>query len=140
MSVSIQPFRIEDYDAVVAFWGSQEGVGLNESDTREAIHLFLDRNRGMSFVVRDAGTVVGAALCGTDGRRGYLHHVAIAKEYRGKGWGRRLVEICLGELKKCGISRCNIFLFTDNVEGEAFWKKIGYRVRVDLKVMQRVLV
>lgn len=139
MSVSIQPFRIEDYDAVVAFWEKQDGVGLNESDTRDAIQLFLERNRGMSFVVRDAGTVVGAALCGTDGRRGYLHHVAIAKEYRGKGWGRRLVEICLGELKKSGISRCNIFLFADNEAGEAFWKKIGYRVRVDLKVMQRVL-
>jgi len=139
VSVTIQPFQIEDYDAVVAFWEKQDGVGLNESDTREAIQLFLDRNRGMSFVVRDGATVIGAALCGTDGRRGYLHHVAIAKEYRGRGWGRKLVESCLSELKTCGISRCNLFLFADNVEGEAFWKKIGYRVRADLKVMQRPL-
>ncbi len=139
MSVSIQPFQLEDYEAVVAFWKQQDGVGLNESDSREAIQLFLERNRGMSFVVREGASVIGAALCGTDGRRGYLHHVAIAKEHRGRGWGRKLVEACLGELKTCGISRCNIFLFADNVEGEAFWKKIGYRVRADLKVMQRPL-
>jgi N-acetylglutamate synthase len=143
MSVSMDcvfdVMSVSDYDETVAFWKKQEGVGLNESDSREAIAFFLNRNAGMSFVVRQGGKIVGAALCGTDGRRGYLHHVAVDSSLRGKGLGRKLVERCLAELSKAGISRCNIFLFADNVEGETFWKKMGYRVRCDLKIMQRVM-
>lgn len=139
MTCTIDEMTIADYDETFAFWQKQEGVGLTESDSREAIALFLNRNAGMSFVVRAEGRIVGAALCGTDGRRGYLHHVAIDAALRGNGLGRRLVERCLVELVKIGIPRCNIFLYADNVAGEAFWKKLGYRVRSDLKIMQRPL-
>jgi hypothetical protein len=40
-------------------------------------------------------------------------------------------------LEKTGIHKCNIFLYADNVEGEAFWKRIGWTKRADLQMMQR---
>jgi hypothetical protein len=45
------PFAISDFDEVLALWQRTEGVGLNESDTRENIAGYLPRNPGMSFVV-----------------------------------------------------------------------------------------
>jgi N-acetylglutamate synthase len=41
----------EDYDEVRARWERSTGIGLNESETREAIGLFLTRNPGLSLVV-----------------------------------------------------------------------------------------
>lgn len=135
----LRPMTGADYDAVVRLWEATEGVGLNESDTRPAIESYLVRNPNLSFVAFDAGAIVGAVLCGHDGRRGYLHHLAVAESHRGRGLGKGLVEACLARLRQLGIQKCNIFLYADNIAGEAFWKHNGWLDRFDLRVMQKVL-
>jgi putative acetyltransferase len=130
---------IADYSAVLRLWQGSEGVGLNESDARPAIESFLARNPGLSLVALTGGEIVGAVLCGHDGRRGYLHHLAVAKSHRGRGLGKGLVEACLAGLRPLGIQKCNLFLFADHAAGEAFWSHLGWRQRADLQVMQRVL-
>ena len=77
----VRIFRIKDYDAVFALWRRSEGVGLNESDTRAAIASFLRRNPRHSFIAEKQGRIIGAVLCGHDGRRGYLHHLAVASGF-----------------------------------------------------------
>ncbi len=139
MSCAIRPLNIADYEAVLWLWQETEGVGLNESDSRERIALFLARNPGLSRVALEGTNIVGAVLCGHDGRRGYLHHLAVAKTHRKLGLGKALVEACLTDLVQLDISKCNIFLFADNVEGEAFWQHHGWLARPDLQVMQKPL-
>jgi ribosomal protein S18 acetylase RimI-like enzyme len=135
-AATIRVFRIADYDEVFKLWRRTEGVGLNESDTRDAIAAFLRRNPRLSFVAVKSGRIVGAVLCGHDGRRGYLHHLAVAKRYRGCGLGQQLVEDCLAKLRALGISKCNIFIFGDNTSGMTFWKNQGWTVRTELRLMQ----
>lgn len=130
---------IADYDAVFRLWQATEGVGLSESDERPAIESFLVRNPNLSLVALDGNEIVGAVLCGHDGRRGYLHHLAVAKGRRGRGLGKGLVESCLTGLRRLGILKCNLFLFSDHAAGEAFWKHNGWRHRSDLRVMQKML-
>lgn len=135
---TIRPLTPDDYDHVRQLWEGIEGVGLNESDSREAILLFLERNPELSLIVTSpSGEIAGAVLCGHDGRRGYLHHLAVAKGERGNGLGAALVDRCLSSLKNIGILKTNIFLFSDNSSGEAFWKHQGWTKRDDLVVMQR---
>lgn len=127
-----------DYDEVFALWQNTEGVGLNESDTRENIAKFLLRNPDMSFIARDSsGELIGAVLCGHDGRRGYLHHLAVAKSQRGQGLGKSLLNACLAALKREGIIKCNIFVYAHNESGQSFWKHSGWNPRSDLLVMQQ---
>jgi len=130
---------VADYETVLRLWQQTEGVGLNESDTRESIAAFLARNPGLSRVALDGTNLVGAVLCGHDGRRGYLHHLAMARTHRKLGLGGALVETCLADLAGQGIAKCNIFLFADNAAGEAFWKHNGWAKRCDLQVMQKHL-
>ena len=80
MTFSISPLTIESYDAVLALWKQCEGVGLSDADSKEGIQRYLDRNPGMSFVATASGVVVGAVLAGHDGRRGYVHHLAVHQE------------------------------------------------------------
>jgi putative acetyltransferase len=136
----VRILRLSDYPSVYALWKKTEGIGLSESDTREAIARFLKRNRNLSLVATLGGRIVGTILCGHDGRRGYLHHLAVAAAFRRRGLGRKLVNICLEKLNAEGIPKCNLFLFASNTSGKAFWRRIGWTVRADLRLVQRTTV
>ena len=139
MSIEITEFSPADYDDSRAFWAAMPGIGLDldDADSPEQMRIYLRRNPGFSFVARDAGNIVGAVLCGHDGRRGYMHHLAVDPAHRGKGIGRALVSKCLAALGAAGIQRCNIFIFSENEEGKAFWAKAGWSTYDDLLLMHR---
>jgi N-acetylglutamate synthase len=135
MDVTLREFTMADYEQAWALWEKSEGIGLSQADSRENIELFLRRNPGMSWVAVRGGAVVGAVLCGHDGRRGFLHHLAVSPAERRAGLGRRLVETSLGALHAAGMRKCHIFVMSDNEEGRRFWTRIGWELRTTLVVM-----
>jgi putative acetyltransferase len=139
MRCVIKPMTVADYDEALCLWQNAEGVGLSASDTQPAIASYLKRNRGMSFVARDGKRLVGAVLCGHDGRRGCLYHLAVASSHRRKGIGGKLVARSIAELKRCGILKCNIFFYAHNTTGERFWRTRGWKKRLDLRLAQKDL-
>ncbi len=126
---------MQDYPAALDLWRRSEGVSVGASDTRERIASYLRRNPGLSFVAYDGNGLVGAVLCGHDGRRGFLHHLAVASDHRRCGIGSRLAALCLDRLKASGISRCHLFVQKENTAAVAFWRRIGWRERIDLVMM-----
>lgn len=137
MAFQIRPIQQQDLPDLLEFWARTPGVGLNESDTPECLKVYLDRNPGLSLIALNGDSIAGAVLCGHDGRRGYLNHLAVAETCRRQGLGRRLVERCLTKLHALGIRRCNIFLYANNDAGAAFWSRCGWNHRSDLVLMQR---
>ena len=131
----IEAFSMGDYEEAAALWAAMPEIGLDDADARENMDRFLARNPGMSFVARHEGKLVGAVLCGHDGRRGYLHHLAVLPQYRNRGLGRELVERCVRALAVAGIQRCNIFIFAENEDGKRFWRKTGWWTYERLELM-----
>jgi len=136
MTVELRPLVESDLPTVLALWNGMAGIGLNESDTPERLAAFLRRNPGLSRMAFRSNVLVGAVLCGHDGRRGTLHHLAVIPAARGQGIGRALVEACLSALASEGILKCNIFLFANNEAGLRFWNRAGWNPRLDLQVLQ----
>ena len=136
--VEIVPMRSDDVVEARVLWARTEGIALHEADSPEALRGYLERNPGCSFVARDGSQLAGVALAGHDGRRGYLHHVAVAPAFRKQGIGRDLVERCLSALRDQGILKCHLFVLNDNVEGMKFWASLGWRQR-DLQMMSLTL-
>lgn len=139
MSLTIRTMRPRDYDEVVALWRACPGVGVSDSDTREGIARFLRANSGLSFVALDDGRLVGAVLCGHDGRRGYLSHLGVAPGARRRGIGRELVGRCVAALAQEGIDKCHIFVFEENADALAFWRDAGWSARPELRVLSRII-
>jgi ribosomal protein S18 acetylase RimI-like enzyme len=137
MALQFRPFTMADYDDAYSLWNRTEGVGLSQADEPQNLARFLARNPGLSFVAEEEGRIVGAVLCGNDGRRGFLHHLAVEKASRRSGIGRSLVERCLSALAAAGLRKCHLFVLADNVEGQRFWRTIGWEERTTLKVMSR---
>ena len=136
--MGIRNMTIDDYEQVVQLWQATEGVGLHEyEDSQAGIAQYLARNPGMSLVWREAKQIVGSVLCGHDGRRGYLHHLAVATSYRGRGIGAKLVAHALKKLAQEGIRKCNTFSFDDNQVGLAFWNHLGWQQRDDIQILSR---
>lgn len=135
MAIEYFPMVREDYSEAYALWKRCEGIGLSNADSECAISAFLVRNPEMSFIARKDGKLIGTGLCGSDGRRGYLYHLAVDPEYRREGTGAELASRCLAALKAAGIGKCHIMVFKDNLDGQKFWEKTGWILRSDLVVM-----
>lgn len=136
--VQVRPMVEEDIPAALALWQGLPGIGLRDADSPDALARYLRRNPGCSFVAVLDGGLVGVSLAGHDGRRGYLHHVAVAPDHQRHGIGRMLVDACLTALKAEGIEKVHLFVKADNAAGRRFWESAGWRERTDLVVMSVV--
>ena len=133
--ISTREFIIDDYDKAVALWRMVEGVEVAEGDSKEEIRAYLLRNPGLSRVAEENGAMVGAVLCGHDGRRGLIYHLAVAPASHGKGIGKLLVRECLTRLRATGIVRALILVAGDNASAHSFWLRIGWEDVTDVIVM-----
>ena len=124
--ITTREFLIDDYDAALQLWQRVEGLEVAEGDDREGVARFLARNRGVSRVAIDGSAVVGVAMCGHDGRRGHVYHLAVDPAYRRYGLGRRLVKECLDGLRRAGVLRAIILVADNNFGGAEFWKRAGW--------------
>ena len=85
----IRTMTIEDYEQVHDLWMKIHGFGIRSvDDSKEGVERFLKRNPTTSVVAVEDDKIVGAILCGHDGRRGCLYHVCVDEAYRMRGIGR----------------------------------------------------
>jgi ribosomal protein S18 acetylase RimI-like enzyme len=124
--IEIREFLIDDYEAAFDLWKRVGGLEICEGDEREGVAKFLAYNPGLSRVATDGTRIVGAALCGHDGRRGHVYHLAVDPECQGRGVGQRLVDECLKGLRRAGLQRAIILVADDNPRGQKFWKQAGW--------------
>ena len=129
----VRVMRIEDYDQIYALWSKIKGFGIRSiDDSREGIERFLKRNPTTSVVAEEDGKIVGAILCGHDGRRGCFYHVCVDEKYRMRGIGKSMVVFAMEALKEEKINKVSLIAFTKNDIGNTFWKEIGWTKREDL--------
>jgi len=138
MTIEIRELESTDFDAVTTLWREASGVVVRDVDRREPLTAYLARNPGLSFVALDDGTIVGAVLCGTDGRRGYLQHLAVARSHQRRGIGRELAARCVNALAAQGIDKCHLIVLVDNHRAAAFWTRIGWSDRLDVRLMSHI--
>ena len=124
--ITTREFSINDYDEVLQLWQTVEGLEVAEGDDKEGVAQFVTRNPKLSRVATDGSKIVGVAMCGQDGRRGYIYHLAVDPGFRRYGLGKRLVQECLEGLRRAGIVRAIILVADYNRGGAEFWKRAGW--------------
>ncbi len=125
--------NIDDYDEMFELWSNTEGMGLRSlDDSKEGISKFLNRNPNTNFICRIDNKLVGAILCGNDGRRGYIYHAVVHKDFQRKNIGTLLVEKVIEALDREGIKKVALVVYSNNLNGNQFWESLGFIDRFDL--------
>lgn len=139
--MQLRLLTMDDYNSIYALWSSTPGMGLRTlDDSHEGIGCFLKRNPTTCFAaLNDMESIIGVILCGHDGRRGYIYHMAVAPECRRLGIGTMLVDAALEALRQEGIHKAALVAFSTNEAGNRFWESIGFSERKDLVYRNKVI-
>ncbi len=135
--MEIRSMTIDDYDEIFNMWQITSKRALSEADSRENIARYLKRNEGMSLVAVKDGRIIGTVLAGHDGRRGFIHHMAVLPEFRRRHIGNKLATEAIKRIFEDGIDKTHIFCYQDNFTGQDFWTSLGFKKRGDLFVYSR---
>lgn len=130
----IREMTIEDYEEVYRMWQITTKRALSKADEKTQMERYLRRNAGMSQVAVIDGKIVGTVLAGHDGRRGFIHHMAVMPEYRRKHIGHSLAEKAIEKIQSEGIDKTHIFCYQNNETGQSFWRDFGFKKREDVFV------
>jgi len=133
----IRPLRMSDYDQVHRLWSQCEGVCLEDDDERGRIEMYLKRNPGLCYAAVVGKRLVGSVLCGHDGRRAVLRHLAVEGAYRKRGIAQALIAKVFAALSEQRIRKCNIYVLDANAAGLEFWRHLGAKlVEYDWRTFQ----
>ncbi|MCI7084603.1 MAG: GNAT family N-acetyltransferase [bacterium] len=130
----IREMKPEDYDQIYSMWQITSKRALSEADSRQGIEKYLARNPGMSMVAEIDGKIVGTVLAGHDGRRGFIHHMAVMPQFRRHGIGKKLAKAATDKIFEDGIDKIHIFCYQNNETGQSFWRDFGFEKREDVFV------
>jgi ribosomal protein S18 acetylase RimI-like enzyme len=125
--MQIREFRSGDGDALRALW-TLVGLPLIGDDDA-GLEVFAERNPGLFIVVEADGRLVGTAMGGWDGRRGWIYHVAVHPDHRRQALAGKLVARIEDGLRAVGCVRANLIVEHGNDDGMAFWAAQGYEKR-----------
>lgn len=121
-----------DYDRVLHLWKSIEtGMNVGRSDSPEEIQKKVQRDPDLFLVAEIDGEIVGSVIGAFDGRRGMIYHLAVHRDFRGRGIGAALLAEVEDRLKAKGCLKCLLHVFADNTEAIRFYGNRGWREQTE---------
>ena len=138
----IEEMEEKHINDVINLWKNTEGIYLHENgeDSISGINIFINRNPGLSFIVKNIkNEIVGSLLCGHDGRRGYIHHLAVDNKYRKVGIAKEMIYRSLEKLKSLGIKKVALFVLKDNIDAQLFYEHNCWKKEDIVNVYSKIL-
>ncbi len=128
--VIVRRVTAADADAVLALWRVGFPVYADpahpQRDPASSFARKLAFDDGLFWLAERDGRVVGTAMAGYDGHRGWLYSVGVHPEARRAGVGARLVAEAERALAAMGCPKVNLQVFASNGSAQAFWRSVGY--------------
>lgn len=126
--MEIRPYSEDDEAAVAALWREvfPGAPAWNKPEADIERKLFVQREL---FLVACIGSeLVGTAMAGFDGHRGWVHLVAVSPAHRREGIGTDLMHRVEAGLKEIGCPKLNLQVRASNHEVVSFYKRLGYKI------------
>jgi len=123
-AVVIREIRTVDGDGLRELWREAGFHSIGDDD--RSLARLARRNPGLVLVAAEGSRIVGSALGGWDGRRGWLYHVTTAETHRRQGIATRLVTRIEAGLRDLDCPRISVMVSEENAGARAFWSARGY--------------
>lgn len=134
--VQIREMVPADYEESYRLWESVPGMSLESLDnSKNGITKMIQQNPKLCLVATIDKKIIGTILGVTDGRKGYLYHVAVERDFQGQHISTRLIAEVRKRFEQQQIKKIGIFVVRDNEIGKRFWKHQGFRKRTDIEYL-----
>lgn len=134
----IEPYAAEHFDGVKALW---EEVFPNDPPWNRAEIVIpgkLNVQPELFLVAMSDTRVVGTAMAGYDGHRGWLYTIAVHPDFRRSGIGSRLLEEAEARLNGMGCAKINLQIRAGNEGVSSFYTRHGYQVEDRISMGKRI--
>jgi ribosomal protein S18 acetylase RimI-like enzyme len=136
--IELRPYELEDEEDVVGLWREVFPDSPAHNDPHRDIRLKLQVQPDLFFVAMDEGCLVGTAMAGFDGHRGWVYYVAVHPNHRRKGIGSALMKRVERGLSEMGCPKLNLQIRATNAEVQAFYESLGYQVEDRISMAKRL--
>ena len=137
-TLQIRAYRETDQDAVVALW-RECGLVRPWNDPVKDIHRKLRVQRDLFLVATLDGRLVATVMAGYEGHRGWINYLAVGRECRKQGFGRRLMDEAEARLRAIGCPKISLQIRSSNAEVVAFYRSLGFSVDDALSMGKRLV-
>jgi len=125
--MKVRNYAPTDRNQVVALWNDVFPGSTGHNDPEESIDRKVAVDDGLFFVALDGDVIVGTALAGYDGHRGWLYSLAVSPDCQRCGIGTKLVRHAEQVLAQRGCPKLNLQVRADNAAVVAFYESLGYQ-------------
>jgi ribosomal protein S18 acetylase RimI-like enzyme len=126
--MNIRSFAAGDAQQVVALWREVLFDGQPHNAPDYSLRLKLAHDTELLVVAEVEGRIVGAAMGGFDGHRGWIYSVAVRPECQRQGVGRALIARLEELLIERGAPKINLQVRLANDRVVGFYQRLGYVV------------
>ena len=125
--MKFRSYSSEDRDQVISLWQRVLPDNQPHNDPSRVVDEKLSVDE-MLFVAEDTGVIIGTAMAGYDGHRGWLYSVAVDPQQRRNGIGRGLVKLAIQTFKSLGCVKVNLQVRATNSQVVEFYESLGFAV------------
>ena len=135
--MKIEKFSMKLYEDVVQLW-NKAGISVGSSDSKNEVERMLERNPNLFLIGKIKDEIIAVVMGGFDGRRGYVHHLAVDPIYQKKGYGKKLIDDLISEFRRIGVHKIHLFIEKQNQAVVDFYGNLGWQMRNDLIMMSYI--
>ena len=124
-SFYIRSYQENDRDQVISLWKSCDLI-VPWNDPVRDIELKRKVDPELFLVAEQGGKILGTAMGGYEGHRGWIYYLSIHPDCRRQGYGRQLVSTIEKMLAARGCPKVNLMVRTSNQSTIDFYSSLGY--------------
>lgn len=111
---------------VVELW-QETGLTRPWNDPDADLQRAMAGSTSTILVARDdAGSLLGTAMVGHDGRRGWVYYLAVQPSHQRQGLARALMSACEDWVRERGVLKIQLMVRHSNQDVIAFYNALGY--------------
>jgi len=138
LEISIRPFRETDQDNVITLWKKVFPDAQPHNNPARDIRTKREVQPELFLVAVLEDQVVGTAMAGFDGHRGWVYYLGVAPEFQRQGIGTSLMKRVESRLIGLGCPKLNLQIRANNAEVQSFYESLEYNAEDRLSMGKKL--